>query len=192
MHKVVFHPAKSIAAGLLCRGWLRRRDGAESDLSFDDRSASAFLDGYACSGGVVEPRALFDAALLQALRYMWWGDSEQRWQRIIHAVSHEAELYDAVRLAMEARVSTPLLHLVTAGHKCFVAERSARHHWPLDRRNDGLCCRQRRPVVLHERHRQVAVIEYLVEFRSARKVPAEARFIERSVPSVESPRDLLR
>ena len=70
---------------------------AESDLVFDDRSASAFYDGYACSGGVVEPRALFDAALFHALRYMWWGDTEQRWRRIMHAVTHEAELCDVLR-----------------------------------------------------------------------------------------------
>ncbi len=45
---------------------------SESDLTFDDRSASAFYETYARAGGAPEARALFDAALFHALRYMWW------------------------------------------------------------------------------------------------------------------------
>ena len=53
-------------------------------------------EGYARSGGVLESRALFDAALFHALRYMWWGDTERRWQRIMDAVSREVELCDVL------------------------------------------------------------------------------------------------
>jgi hypothetical protein len=65
---------------------------SERDLAFDDRSAAAFDEGYSNSGGVLDHCALFDAALLHALRYMWWGDTERRWERAVHAVSREAEL----------------------------------------------------------------------------------------------------
>lgn len=65
---------------------------SEGDLFFDDRSASEFYAGYAAKGGIVERANLFDAALFHALRYMWWADTEQRWDRILYAVSQEAEL----------------------------------------------------------------------------------------------------
>lgn len=65
---------------------------AEKDLAFDHGSATAFYDGYARSGGVIEPLGLFNGALFHALRYLWWGDTEQRWERVIHAVSRESEL----------------------------------------------------------------------------------------------------
>ena len=69
---------------------------SETDLAFDDRAASAFYEGYTRSGGVLECRALFDAALFHALRYMWWGDTGRRWQRIMDAVSREVELCDVL------------------------------------------------------------------------------------------------
>ncbi len=40
---------------------------SETDLAFDDRAASAFYEGYARSGGVLESRSLFDAALFHAV-----------------------------------------------------------------------------------------------------------------------------
>lgn len=65
---------------------------SEDDLAFDDRSASAFYKSYLDSGGVIEPPHLFSAALFHALRYMWWGDTWQRWERILHAVKREDEI----------------------------------------------------------------------------------------------------
>lgn len=65
---------------------------SEEDLTFDHSSACAFYRSYVESGGAIEPRQLFNAALFHALRYMWWGNVDQRWERVIYSVDREAEL----------------------------------------------------------------------------------------------------
>lgn len=69
---------------------------SEDDLTFDGRSASAFYHGYLDAGGIIDRRQVFNAALFHALRYMWWGDTEQRWNRIVHAVSREEDICSVV------------------------------------------------------------------------------------------------
>jgi hypothetical protein len=69
---------------------------AEEDLAFDEATAAGFYAGYAEAGGVIEPSRLFDAALFHALRYMWFGDVTQRWERIAYAVRNEAALIAAL------------------------------------------------------------------------------------------------
>lgn len=59
------------------------------DLVVDHLSARAFYAGYTEAGGQILHERLFDAALLHALRYMWFGDVNRRWERILHAVEHE-------------------------------------------------------------------------------------------------------
>jgi len=59
------------------------------DLVVDHGSARAFYGGYTDAGGQIDNDRLFDAALLHALRYMWFGDVHRRWERILHAVKHE-------------------------------------------------------------------------------------------------------
>ena len=59
------------------------------DLVVDHGSARAFYAGYTDAGGDIDHDRLFDAALLHALRYMWFGDVHRRWERILHAVKHE-------------------------------------------------------------------------------------------------------
>jgi hypothetical protein len=69
---------------------------SEGDLVFDDGSASMFYAAYVEAAGVGELPNAFDAALFHALRYMWWGDTERRWERIVHAVGREAELCSVI------------------------------------------------------------------------------------------------
>jgi Ser/Thr protein kinase RdoA (MazF antagonist) len=65
---------------------------SEDEHAFDDRSACSFIHGYVEAGGSVEARQMFNAALFHALRYMWWGSTERRWERILDAATREAEL----------------------------------------------------------------------------------------------------
>jgi Ser/Thr protein kinase RdoA (MazF antagonist) len=69
---------------------------AADDHTFDDRSARAFYAGYVEAGGVIDRRQMFNAALFHALRYMWWGATERRWERILHALSREADICDVI------------------------------------------------------------------------------------------------
>jgi hypothetical protein len=69
---------------------------AENDDTFDDRSARAFYVGYMEAGGVIDRTQMFNAALFHALRYMWWGRTERRWERILHALSREADICDVI------------------------------------------------------------------------------------------------
>ena len=62
------------------------------DLVVDVQSVRAFYRGYTDAGGNIDHDRLFDAALFHALRYMWFGDVERRWDRIMHALSHEDRL----------------------------------------------------------------------------------------------------
>ena len=59
------------------------------DLVVDHGSAGSFYAGYTDAGGQIDHDRLFDAALFHALRYMWFGDVDRRWERILHAVEHE-------------------------------------------------------------------------------------------------------
>jgi Ser/Thr protein kinase RdoA (MazF antagonist) len=66
------------------------------DLTFHVTAASAFYRAYVEAGGVIEPSKVFPAALLHALRYMRFADSELRWRRICHALDREEELCSVV------------------------------------------------------------------------------------------------
>lgn len=71
----------------------------EETLVFDSTAASYLYAGYVESGGSMEPGLGFSAALFHALRYMWFGGIEQRWERIAYAVRHEADLTDTLRVS---------------------------------------------------------------------------------------------
>jgi hypothetical protein len=68
----------------------RRSNGEVALLDFvvDHGGARAFYAGYTDAGGQIDHDRLFDAALLHALRYMWFGDVHRRWEQILHAVKH--------------------------------------------------------------------------------------------------------
>lgn len=59
------------------------------ELVIDHDSARSFYRGYTDAGGYIDHDRLFDAALFHALRYMWFGDVDRRWARIMHALEHE-------------------------------------------------------------------------------------------------------
>lgn len=59
------------------------------ELVVDHDGARAFYRGYKDAGGHIDHDRLFDAALFQALRYMWFGDVNRRWARIMHALEQE-------------------------------------------------------------------------------------------------------
>ena len=82
-----------VGAGVLDAGYpLITAFLSESDHTLDDASATAWYHTLREHGGAHEPDAIFDAALFHALRYMWWGDTVERWDRIRFAVDHKAEL----------------------------------------------------------------------------------------------------
>lgn len=70
---------------------------SEDTLILNATAAADFYAGYRQDGGSIDAALGFSAALFHALRYMWFGDIEQRWQRIAYAVQHEADLTDALR-----------------------------------------------------------------------------------------------
>lgn len=67
---------------------------SEDALVVDEHAASDFYAGYLENGGTLDPASGFSAALFHALRYMWFGNVEVRWERIVHALRHEADLTD--------------------------------------------------------------------------------------------------
>lgn len=66
------------------------------DLGFDAESAVAFYGGYLDGGGQLDRDQVFNAALFHALRYLWWGNTQRRWERIAHAIAHEAEICEVI------------------------------------------------------------------------------------------------
>ena len=62
------------------------------DLHIDAGVAQAYYAGYREAGGTIDQQQLFNAALFHALRYMWFADTEARWERIQYAVTHEEDL----------------------------------------------------------------------------------------------------
>lgn len=63
-------------------------------LDVDENAVESFYDAYRASGGVVDVAMAFDAALFHALRYMWFANTEERWERIEFAVRTESDLAD--------------------------------------------------------------------------------------------------
>lgn len=59
----------------------------------DEARARSFYGGYLRTG-VLEVRLTFAAAVFQALRYMWFGDVDKRWERISWALRNEGDLID--------------------------------------------------------------------------------------------------
>jgi Ser/Thr protein kinase RdoA (MazF antagonist) len=68
------------------------------DLSFHQEWAAAFYDGYTQGKGIanVEKELVFTAALLHALRYLKFGDSNKRWARICYALMHKDDILSAI------------------------------------------------------------------------------------------------
>jgi Ser/Thr protein kinase RdoA (MazF antagonist) len=60
------------------------------DLAFEEDNARAFYRGYFSKVALTpdEVDHVFDAALFYALRYVIYGDTDKRWQRIQFAVNH--------------------------------------------------------------------------------------------------------
>ena len=66
----------------------------DESLRFDRAAAAAYYQAYTGGAGftAAEGDLVFAAATLHALRYLPWGDSAARWQRLLHAQEHKAEL----------------------------------------------------------------------------------------------------
>lgn len=59
----------------------------------DEARARSFYGGYLRTG-VLEARPTFAAAVFHALRYMWFGDLDKRWERISWALRNEGHLIE--------------------------------------------------------------------------------------------------
>jgi Ser/Thr protein kinase RdoA (MazF antagonist) len=59
----------------------------------DEARARSFYGGYLHTG-VLEVRPTFAAAVFHALRYMWFGDVDKRWERISWALRNEGHLIE--------------------------------------------------------------------------------------------------
>ncbi len=70
---------------------------SESAHVLDVDSATAFYGSYQEAGGRADASEGFAAAVFHALRYMWWGDVGSRWERILYAADHQAQLSDVLR-----------------------------------------------------------------------------------------------
>lgn len=70
------------------------------DLTWHARLAEAFYASYRRhrSTLVPTPAGIFNAALMHAMRYLQFADSERRWARIQHALRHEHELTSIARV----------------------------------------------------------------------------------------------
>jgi len=68
-------------------------------LNWQLTRAEAFYRAYcrATTTGLPEPADIFAAALLHAMRYLYFANRDARWARIQYAVGHEQELCRALR-----------------------------------------------------------------------------------------------
>jgi Ser/Thr protein kinase RdoA (MazF antagonist) len=69
------------------------------DLEFDEGNARAFYQGYFAKIALsdVEIDRVFDAGLFYALRYIIYGNTAKRWERVKFAVSHRDMVESVVR-----------------------------------------------------------------------------------------------
>lgn len=63
-------------------------------LEVDDRSIQSFYGSYRAHGSRVDAGLAIDFALFHALRYMWFANTPQRWERIQFALRNESDLID--------------------------------------------------------------------------------------------------
>lgn len=65
-------------------------------LHIDEVAIDAFHSAYRAEGGSIDPSLAIDTALFHALRYMWFANTEARWQRIEHVQKIESDLSDLI------------------------------------------------------------------------------------------------
>lgn len=72
------------------------------DLAFNAAGTSAFYNGYFSQGQLipVEVDHIFDAALFYALRYLIYGNTLKRWQRIQFALEYRDNLIALIKAAI--------------------------------------------------------------------------------------------
>lgn len=63
-------------------------------LDVNEAAIETFCRAYRAAGGFIDPSLGFDAALFHALRYMWFDNTEARWERIDFALRRESDLTD--------------------------------------------------------------------------------------------------
>lgn len=66
------------------------------DLQADEAAIHAFYESYRAQGGSIDVSMAIDAALFHALRYMWFADTEARWERIEFALRAESDLAELI------------------------------------------------------------------------------------------------
>lgn len=69
------------------------------DLQFDEHAARAFYFAYLQAHKLTEQELnhLFEASLFHALRYIIWGDTEKRWQRIQWSIENKSNLMSVIK-----------------------------------------------------------------------------------------------